>query len=434
MTRTVLAALLALGMAHSAAAQAVVGGSAETDLGVLVSPSDPAASALQGSLVFRPTLHAATDVLEVSVQASIDVDLAGLGTSFTLDALEVDATPWEFLKLSAGRMNYVTGAVSLLSPVSWWTRIDWDSLISGRLADILVPADLLQVRLLWGDAALVLAVDPFPRRATFPSTDSAWFPGKDIPPSIPIGFPVNQTLVLESVTMEDPALPAAQPQTMSASAEATATVGPVDASLLYYHGYDMSPLVQARLDFPYGLYKAFDVILTPVDRVIDACGLSATASVSELRICGDLAWTLAKTFSTERLSASTFQTVLAVAPYLEYALEATWEHPQPHLTVSCEWKGSWIPTPPAGVVMPLLSSVLVGTTSVRLLDEKLSLGTSTIISLQDNSAAILADVSFNPSSEITVQVGAPFFFGAATTELGEFAANHLVTLTSVWRF
>ena len=426
--------LLLLAMPAAVAAQAVVGGSAEMRVGVLVNPDDPAASPINGAALFRPTLHAGTGDFTLHFQATVGLDPATGSMSVVLDSLRVDTAPADFLRLSIGRFSYATGAAVFLAPTSFFSSVDYDALFEGRLADAILPADLVQVRLLEGDVSLTCTVAPFPRRAPLPATDSPWFPRKDLPASIHVTFPIQQDLVLAGITMESPDLPAAAPQTMSASLEGAATVGPLDLSFLYYHGYDLSPLVQARFDFPQGLFQDYNVILTPVDRLIDALGLTAVLGISDFQLTADVAYTLSKTFLTRQLSSDTFETVLATAPLLQYALGAGWTSDQPSLSLLCEWKGAWVPAGPAGIELPMLSSALFGRASLGFWEDRITLATNVLVSLADKSLAIAADCTFSPSSEVSIQLLAPFFIDAADTELGEFSANHLVSLGATWRF
>jgi len=83
---------------------------------------------------------------------------------------------------------------------------------------------------------------------------------------------------------------------------------------------------------------------------------------------------------------------------------------------------------------PLLSSLLYGRAFLRLGEDRFLSGASAVWSLADRSLALLVDLTFAPSSELSFQLLAPFFIGGSVTELGQFSGNHLVSLGATWRF
>jgi hypothetical protein len=415
-------------------AETVIGGTAESRLGTLLDPADLPSSTLDGSLQFHPSFHASSDQFEFHFQATLRYGLPDQSLAFSLDSLELAVDPADFLKIVLGRFAYAPGAATFLSPMNYFSIVDYAALLEGRYSEAVLPADLIQARFFWEDFSLILTTAPFPRRPGIPAPDSPWMPRKDLPASIHISFPVEQDLVLENILIEDPALPAPGMQFIGGSVEAAATFQSLDVSVLFYHGFDPSPLVQARFDFPYGLFQGYDVILTPVDRIINAFGLSAVAGVSSFRFIAEISLTLSKTFATNRLSADNFSLILVTAPFVESALGVGYDMGEPRLSLELEWKGSLITSPPDSLIEPMLSQLFFGRASIRLWEDRISLGANAVVALLDWSLVAVADLSFSPSNELSFQLLAPFFFGAADTDLGQFSANHLVTLAAVWRF
>jgi hypothetical protein len=171
-----------------------------------------------------------------------------------------------------------------------------------------------------------------------------------------------------------------------------------------------------------------------VDRIIDAVGLTSSLSVSDFQLTADVSYTLSKTFTTKSLSVDTFETILSTAPFFDYAFGATWELGEPRLSLACEWKGGWIPAAHGDLDMPMLSSALFGRASISFWEDRVTLGANALVSLADASYAVVADCTFSPSSEVSIQLLAPFFLGAKDTELGQFSANYQVSLGAIWRF
>jgi hypothetical protein len=126
--------------------------------------------------------------------------------------------------------------------------------------------------------------------------------------------------------------------------------------------------------------------------------------------------------------------VLGTSPALEYACGAGYDFTLPHLSIDAEWQGCWITAPPADVMAPLLSSLLYARAFIRLGQDRFLAGVSAIASTSDWSLAVVSDLAFAPSNELSFQLLVPVFLGGSGTELGQFSGNHLVSLAAAWRF
>jgi hypothetical protein len=411
-----------------------IGGSSQARLQAMIDPAAPAASVLSGLLGLSPSLRVGNPLFEFFFQGTLDCKTGTGSLNLSVDVFELTVEPADFLKIVVGRSQYRPGAAPFLSPTNYFSPLGLEALLQGRIQDAFLPSDIVQARMFWGDLAAVLTLAPFRREAALPDSSSPWFPRKGFPPSIHIGFPIEQDLVLEHILIEAAKQMPATPGLMSVCAELGLTLPILDLALLYYHGADCAPLFSARFDFPHGLFQGYDIILTPVDRTIDSFGLDATLGISGLRIWVDCSYTLSKVFLTRRLSEANFSSVLGSSPCLEYSFGAGYDFEAPRLSLDAEWKGCWIVSPPEAVMTPLLSSLLYGRAFLRLWEDRFLAGAGAVWSLADRSLALLADLTFAPSSELSFQLLAPFFIGSADTELGQFSDNHLASLAATWKF
>ena len=432
MRTAILAGALALAVLRAVSAlDVIVGGRGEAETSVLLDPGDVLGSELAWKLTFAPRLTARSQSLSLAAEADLVLREGSGSPELTLRELELRWDPLDAVGLRVGRFAYLPGASEVASPVNYFSRTSLEALVSGRTP--FLPTDLLQITMYWRKAFLRLSASPAPLEPTLPDPLSPWFPRLDIPSSITVGFPSQQTLVLGAITAEDALSAPRGFRGVSVSAELGVTLAAIDLSALYYHGTDNTPLVLARLSFPQGLYQSYDVIIRPLWRSIDAVGLSAVASYGVFRAWADASFVFARTLLTGRLSIATMETQTVTAPAADWAVGMSVEPRFADLVLLLEWKSTWTDLPDGAVVHPLLDSIVAAAASFVLGDRRLTLRLSSASSTRDWSTVVAAAASWTPQEELELELSVPVFLGAPDTELGQFGGNHAVWLRMTWK-
>ena len=432
--RRIIRLLLFAVAAAGASAQAVFGGEAGLTLGSLIDPVTPLASTVSDATAFFPTLHVEDPSWRLDAKLSLAWTNGAQEVTPSLERLSLELTPADFLTVRIGRFAYLPGAGGFSSCTNWFSSLDLDSLLEGNVSDVFGAGDLLQGTLTLGDFSLTLTASPFAPAGSVPAPDSPWFPKKDFPRVLHIVFPTAQDISLTDIVLAQAAETSFTLGDMSVGAELGVSLPLVDISILAYHGHDNTTLYQPRFNFPHGFFSDYEVILTPVIRTIDAVGLDATLSWSSLSAWIDCAYTLSKTFLSKKLSAVTYSSELITLPYLQCAAGAGYDFERPRLSLQAAYHGAWAIEQTSSTILPFLDSYATARAQLRLLDDRIVLTTEALYSVVDGSMVVMGDLSFAPSSELSLGLTVPVFIGASDTELGQFAENHLVSVGVTARF
>ncbi len=416
--------------------EVVIGGKAEINYSILLNTGQLGKSVPDLRTSFDPSLSAYSSIFEFSIIGSISYSKASMTPEGQLKLFEIILNPSDFLTARIGRFPYLPGTAEFISPTNYFSRIDYEKLLSGSITDYIVANDIVQLGFFLGNYYVNLSLAPFAGEFILPETDSYWFPKKDIPDSITVTFPSQQTMWLENLYYGDPEYPPVTLDNISFSAEAGGTVSILDFSLIYYHGTDNTPLMRGEIYFPQGLFENYDVIITPHYRIIDAIGINLAANISSLRIWADSSFTFSKTFNTNRLSSTNFTTELAQSPYLEYSLGCSYEHYfiNWNFFLLAEYKDNLIVERKEYFIDNMLSSLILGTADFRFFDDKLSSIFTFIHSIKDGSTVFVLKLSYSPSDELEFILQNPLFLGESKSDFGQFRDNHLFSCGVILRF
>ena len=417
----------------SLAAETLIGGQGEINGRIMIQPENFLGSELGWDTVIGPSFNVDSEYFDFFSQIVLAYRNGGDAPTVSIDVLYLVFDPWSFLKIKLGRFNYLPGMAAFLSCTNYFARLDYEKLLSGRIDKTLLPNDMLQVGWFLSDFYLLLTTAPFVGKSSLPKTDSPWFPDKDLPKSITVFFPVAQTIYLENTVLQEPEEYRPDLHRVSVSAELGGSLSFLDFAVMFYHGNDYSLLVKAAFDFSGGLDK-YDIILTPVTRIIDVFGLSLAADLGPFTFWEDTSFTLSKMFLTNRLSSDAVETALASAPFLESCVGFTYTPSFLDLTCVLEYKENWILSADQGLLEPAFGSVLMAMVQVDFFENRLSPVVTWIESLNDHSRVIELRLYYRPSLELEVALSAPVFLGEPRSEIGQFRDNHLLSCGVTWRF
>jgi hypothetical protein len=415
-------------------ADAALSGTASVDLRLMIDPGAFLDSELEQVSRLSPRLSVQSGTYAFSAAASVGFESSSGAADFRLEALELALRAADWMGFRLGWFDYLPGAARFLSNTNFFSRIDYERLLAGRLEEALVPAALLQAELTFFDFYLRLTVSPFRPQMILSPVGSPWFFGSHFPRSLIEPAFGNEVVLNELSYMPEPPPPYDLSE-VSWSPELGGSVWGVDFALLYYHGYDNTPLLSAEL-IPHGLYDQdpYDIELTPVYRRVHTLGLDLAASISSLRLWADAAYTFNKSFLTNEVSFTLPTTQVVTAPFVEYSLGCSYALPFFELTAWGELRNSHVLDPSGLLLRPPLSSALLAGLDASLFDSRLSSQVALACSIAEPSGAAVLRLSYTPVAGLAVRFLAPFFFGPPDTELGQYRRNHFLSLQVVWEF
>jgi hypothetical protein len=433
-SRNILALLLCFIATAHGAADAALGGEVGFTLGSMIDAAAPLASTLDDTFALFPTLHVEDPLWRLDAKASLSWKWGARDVTQILERLSLELTPADFLTVRIGRFAYLPGAGGVGSCTNWFSSLDLEALLEGDAADIFTAGDLIQGTIAVGDFSFTFTASPFPPALNVPDPASSWFPKKNFPQTLHISFPTPQDISLTDIIVETPTQQAMSLSGMSFGAELSASFPLLDMSLLAYHGSDNTALFQPRFSFPNGFFSDYRIILTPVARTIDAFGLDASFGWSSFNAWIDCGYTMSKTFLSKKLSAAAYSSELTTSPYLQYAVGCGYEMASPHLSLQAGCRGGWISQETSDTILPFLDSYVSARGQLQLWEDRVSLSAQTLSSTVDWSTVVIGVLSFAPSTEFSVDLIFPVFFGGSDTELGQFSGNHLISIGATVRF
>lgn len=417
-------------------AEAAIGGSGDIDFQLLIDTKDDLQYSFEQRNTLSPQVSIWADFFEFTMLGAVAFDSLSAEIDLSVHKFKLDLFFIDIATMRLGVFNYLPGTSEFVSNTNFFSRTDYEKLLTGSTDDSLKPATLVQAGFFWLDFYLLVTVNPLRPDMILPDPESAWFPMHDVPESVTIQlFADEQTIVLDNIYYVDEALPTYDLMQISISPELGATFFGIDVSLLYYYGFDNTQLVGANFK-PYGLYDSdpYDIELLPVYRKIHAIGLNMATYISALRFWGDAAFTFNKSFLTNRVSFSNRNTPVVEHPFLEYSLGLSYEFSVFDLVLFGEVKHSHVFSTSDAFVDPLLRSIAVAALRLSLFDYALTADVSAIISLLDGSLVSVLKLAISPIDELPIEVLSPLFFGDADTELGQYSSKHLISSKIIWRF
>ena len=428
-----VATLLPLCAAH---ADVTFGGVGSIDFQVLIERQEPPTATFNQRNSLSPNLSVWGDAFEFTLIGSIAVDGLSGAVTPSLQEFQLELYPSDFMSLRLGVFSYLPGTSEFVSNTNFFARTDYEALLTGAVAESLVPTTIIQAGVFWNDFYLLLTANPLRPEMVLPETDSPWFPMRDVPESVTLQlFADDQTILLDNLYYAEEEPSPYDLTHISISPELGTTIFGIDASVLYYYGSDNTSLIAANF-IPYGLYDSdpYDIELTPIQRNVHAVGMNLATDISAVRIWWDSAYTFNKSFLTNRVSFSNRNTPVVQLPYLEYSVGASYEFSFMSLTLFGELKYNHVFSEGQIFVPQMLQSLAVAAVNVSVFDYILSAYVSGIFSLVDGGVASVARITFAPVDELSVELLAPVFFGEADSELGQYRDNYLVSAKVIWRF
>ena len=422
--------------ARPLSAEVLLSGTAELNAGVFIDPETLAESTLDQQLVLSPNLSAWADFFDFSFTGSIAFERPVEALDFNIDELLVTLYPFDFMQVKAGRFAYLPGTAEFLSSTNYFSRTDYENLLAGTVSETGVPNDLLQLGFFVSDYYFKFTTALFRPEMLLPPVTSPWFPGKDIPTAVEITILLSETtLYLDEIYYAEPEVPEYSFEEVSFSPEIGATFGGIDLSLMYYRGFDNTPLTQVYFKAS-GLYEAdpYDIELVPYYRWIDAIGANFATTISALRLWADASCTFEKAIITNRVSFASRNTPVVTHPYLEYTLGASYEIYDPSILAMLEIRNSHIIDGGENLIKPILGSALTYGINFSFFDSRLSAYFFGLLSFEDNSTAFVTRLSYDPVDDLSIKLTYPIFSGADDTELGQFSDNRYLSANLEWRY
>jgi hypothetical protein len=429
-------------------AETVFGVTSTTSAFVMLDPADPMAAALDGYTVLKPMASAKLPLLDFYLEASFRCEKNAPRLDFSLDLMQCTIAPRDYLTIRLGRILYLPGFAQLFSPTNYFAALDLEELVQGRFDAAPLAADLVQLVLSGGDFSATLSVAPYPPFSRTFDPDSPWFPMNGIPRELHVTLFGDRVLKLTRITVAEAETAPRPFWDVSACAQVSGSLPFLDLSFLFYHGTDNSPLFRMGFDFPQGLLQNYSVILTPIDRTIDAVGIDALFTFAALAAWIDSSYTFSKTFMSKKLSVQTLSTETAMSPYLDLVAGARCELEGLRILFSVEYRDRWIVNETPDILPGLLSRLMTGTAVLRLFDDRLTVNASALWSVPDpwdivtsggsalaaSSFCLIEGVLYSPLNEFEISLYVPYFLGGGDTELGQYADNHLVTASVTWKY
>ncbi len=416
--------------------EVLLSGTAELDAGVFFNADKLVESALDQRLALSPNLSARIDSFDFSFSSSITLERPVEQLGFDLNELLVTLYPFDFMQIKAGRFSYLPGTAEFLSSTNYFSRTDYEKLMTGTVDETGVPNDLLQLGLFVSDYYFKLTTSLFRPEMLLPEVSSPWFPGKDIPREVEIMVILTKTTFhLGEIYYAEPEPAEFSFDEVSFSPEIGATLGGVDISLMYYRGFDNTPLTQVKfLLTSLNPAEPYDIELVPHYRWIDAIGANVATSISSLRLWADASYTFEKGFLANRVSYSSRSTPVIIFPFLEYTLGASYEMYDPSIFALLEIRNSHIIGGEDYLIEPILGSALTFGINLSFFDSRLSSYFFGLLSFEDSSTAFVIRLSYNPVDDLSFTLTYPLFSGAPDTELGQFADNKYLSANLEWRY
>lgn len=394
-------------------------------------------SPLNGELLFKPTIYAGADIVELQATGEMSLAIVDGTIEFELAEITASVYPLSFLSLKIGKFLHSPSMADFFPQLDFFTRRDYEALIAGRIEDFAKPTYLFGINAFYDRFFLKALVEPFRTPVPFFSADSPWLPDLGFPEEISIRFPREDTLTLSEVIIE--AYPIAPPtlDDFSVSAEAGGTIEFLDFVVLFYHGLDTAPLYTASLEFPQGLFQDYRVRLTPKVTDIDVLGAGISAVIGSFKLTFENSFAFKKSFLTEKLvySETAFETLSFESPYYSLTAGVGYENFSINLFINIEYTNGFAIEPDERMVAPSFSHMVATSVLWTFLENRFSLQSTTLINIPDWSVSEIVKASFTTLDEaFETGFSLPLFFGAEDTAFGRYRGNIYPSLYLTVRF
>lgn len=383
-----------------------------------------------------------------SLEAELQAAYSGDGDpEISLPRAVLDLTPSSWLTLRLGLFTYTPGNAEFRSPLSYLSQRDTEALLSGDLSSVRSASELLQATAFVGPAYLRLTAMPLRPRPKLPETDSIWFPRETIPEFVVRG-PDDTVYLLRSLYYPAEAEAADRVVDGSLLGEVSATLGPVDGTLLGYSGYSPQLLLQPKVDVQ-SVSSTFDVALAPIQNRITALGAAVATSLGATRIYAEAThtwnrktvmnledWQKISSIFTQNdpapLYTSNVQEILAGGSY------------QGYLDLSAVGGLQWVVLGeyfttfgvPADADPGILSEFVGLSGTINTYRPELSLGVYSVTSWKAPGFGVASvfSLAWQATPAVALNLRYPMFLGDAGNELGQYGDLHVVHAGVTVRF
>ncbi len=435
-----LAISLLIAAAPVTAQEIVFGGAASFAAGITGNTTDLRAISPFYRLELEPELTIFADTAELRASGAIQQSFAaGSGASLaaSLDTLRLRLFPTDRLTVDLGLLRHIPGAAILLSPINYLAPVSLDLAAGGELPSTAGSSALIGATAFIGQGYLSAHVVPAPAVTTLPTVD------EDILERVSL----LSTLDDEDVggTLTRSAFVLGETQTVSEpwrrasfGVEAGTALGPVDLTVIYYHGLDRIPTVMGVVDtngLPPG---EFSLSLSAAESVIDAVGASAQTAIGPATLWIDGSYVVGRSFGTTNVvptaTVGLYETETLVVPHVELVAGGLIRVFRPQLLIVAEYRHGFLGSDRTDIIrLDFPGTALVSLTADFADGLFLATG-SGIVLVPDRSAVIVGSVMVSPSSELSAYLQAPIVVASDGSLLSGLRSTLSVTAGLTYRF
>ena len=220
--------------------------------------------------------------------------------------------------------------------------------------------------------------------------------------------------------------------------EAGTAAGPVDLTVIYYHGLDRIPTVTGMVDtngLPVG---EFSLSLAAAESVIDAVGASAQTTVGPATLLIDGSYVVGRTFGTTNIvrsaTAGLYETETLVVPHVELVAGGMVLLSRPQLLIAAEYRHGFLGSDRADVIRLDFPGTALVSLTADFADGLFSATGAGIVLIPDRSAVIIGSAMFSPSSELSAYLQTPVVVASDGSLLGGLQSRLSVTAGLTYRF
>ncbi len=372
---------------------------------------------------------------DISISAELLHD-STVETSVQVNTLFAEFYLGDEFVLKAGDYVEYGGSANLLSPLNLFHSTNPENLFKGDLDHILQPEHLIKLAWLSDSLSIDCIVAPLITPPSLVPVDSIWFPVNQFPAAIEL---VSKDLLRGDISYEDASFSQDSLDDMSVQARISGNTMSLDWSLLGFYGYDRDIANQILIGDLADADDTYDVYLIPIEAKKAVIGASVSTTLGELGLHSDITYTFGKVLGTEWLhfTGSIFspdaEQEMTDARVLNYVAGVDLDMMPLRTFCTFEVHGMKAYTD-EDVLLPMYSRVLSFMTNTVSEDYTLSLNTVSLISLEDSSGVFYLSGVWDPSSELSVSVSLPFFFGDEDSEFGQYSGRGYPIVKGVIRF
>ena len=439
-----LATCLFIAAAAVSAQEIVFGGTASFAAGIAGETSSPAGFSPFYRLELEPELTIFADTAELRASGAIRQAFSagtsaenGASLAASLDTLHLRLFPTDWLTVDLGLLRHIPGAAIMLSPVNYLAPVSLDLATGGELPSTAGSAPLIGATAFIGQGYLSAHVVPAPAVTTLPTVD------EDILGRLSLLSVIDDEDVGGQLTRS--ALVLGETQTVSEpwrrasfGLEAGTALGPVDLTVIYYHGLDRIPTVTGVVDTNGPPPGEFSLSLSAAESVIDAVGASAQTAVGPAMLWLDGSYVVGRSFGTTNVvptaTAGLYETEALVVPHVELVAGGLIRVFRPQLLIVAEYRHGFLGSERTDIIRLDFPGTALVSVTADFADGLFSATGSGIVIIPDRSAVIVGSVMLSPSSELSAYLQAPVVVAGEGSLLGGLRSTLLVTAGLTYRF